>query len=150
MRSDAAISPAALPARLTNLSETAICAPESASVLLWPSGVAVRTLPRQRAALALAVAGLYDGNELLDEAIMRKSGWTPERRAKQAEAIRHWQPWAKSTGPRTEEGKARSSRNADKGKGALDKRLREVRLAVQAEHLRQAELLLVRLRAMGL
>jgi hypothetical protein len=113
-------------------------------------GVLPAPLSRQRPALALAVAGLYEGNELLDEATMRKSGWTPERRAKQAEAIRRWQPWAKSTGPRTEEGKARSSRNADKGAAALDERLREVRLAVQAEHLRQAELLLTRLRAMDL
>lgn len=43
------------------------------------------------------------------------SGWTPERRAKQAEAIRRNQPWLKSTGPRTAEGKAISSRNADRG-----------------------------------
>ena len=43
------------------------------------------------------------------------SAWTPERRAKQAEAIRRWQPWAQSTGPTTAEGKAVSSRNADKG-----------------------------------
>lgn len=141
---------AVLLVRLQNPRETAICAPESTFVLLWPSGVAVRASPHQRAALALAVAGLYDRNELLDEAIMRKSGWTPERRAQQAEAIRRWQPWAKSTGPRTNDGKARSSRNADKGGAALDERLLEVRLAVQAEHLRQAELLLDRLRAMGL
>lgn len=43
------------------------------------------------------------------------NGWTPERRARQAEAIRRWQPWARSTGPRTAEGKAVSARNADKG-----------------------------------
>ena len=43
------------------------------------------------------------------------SAWTPERRAKQAEAISRWQPWARSTGPKTAEGKAVSSRNADKG-----------------------------------
>lgn len=36
------------------------------------------------------------------------NGWTPERRARQAEAIRRWQPWARSTGPRTAEGKARA------------------------------------------
>lgn len=41
--------------------------------------------------------------------------WTPERRAKQAEVIRRNKPWEKSTGPRTPEGKAVSSRNADKG-----------------------------------
>ena len=39
-------------------------------------------------------------------------GWTPERRAKQAEAIKRWKPWEKSTGPRTEEGKRASSGNA--------------------------------------
>ncbi len=43
------------------------------------------------------------------------SGWTPERRAKQAEAIRRNKPWLRSTGPRTAEGKAIASRNADKG-----------------------------------
>ncbi len=39
-------------------------------------------------------------------------GWTEERRRKQAEAIRRWQPWKKSTGPRTREGKETSSLNA--------------------------------------
>ena len=43
------------------------------------------------------------------------NGWTPERRARQAEAIRRWRPWEKSTGPRTAEGKAKASRNAYKG-----------------------------------
>lgn len=41
-----------------------------------------------------------------------KSAWTPERRARQAEIIRSIKPWQFSTGPRTEEGKAASSRNA--------------------------------------
>ena len=44
-------------------------------------------------------------------------GWTLERRAQQSAAIRRWQPWAKSTGPRTTDGKARAARNADKGGG---------------------------------
>lgn len=43
------------------------------------------------------------------------NGWTPERRAKQAEAIRRWKPWKRSTGPKSEEGKAAASRNAWKG-----------------------------------
>ncbi len=34
------------------------------------------------------------------------NGWTPERRARQAEMIRQWRPWEKSTGPRTRERKA--------------------------------------------
>ena len=38
--------------------------------------------------------------------------WSPERRAKQAELIRASKPWLKSTGPRTEEGKARCAANA--------------------------------------
>lgn len=42
-------------------------------------------------------------------------GWTPERRARQAQAIKSWQPWRHSTGPRTAEGKARVSRNAWRG-----------------------------------
>ena len=42
----------------------------------------------------------------------RRSGWTDERRARQAEAIQRWAPWTKSTGPRTSVGKAVSSRNA--------------------------------------
>ena len=41
--------------------------------------------------------------------------WSTERRRKQAEMIRQWKPWEKSTGPRTAEGKARASRNACKG-----------------------------------
>lgn len=43
------------------------------------------------------------------------NGWTPERRARQAESIRHWKPWERSTGPRTAAGKAISARNAYRG-----------------------------------
>lgn len=42
-------------------------------------------------------------------------GWTPERRARQAQAIRRWRPWEQSTGPVSEQGKAIVSRNAWKG-----------------------------------
>lgn len=45
----------------------------------------------------------------------RKSGWTPVRRAQQGLAIQRWRPWQHSTGPKTAEGKARSSRNSDRG-----------------------------------
>ena len=41
--------------------------------------------------------------------------WTEESRAKEAARIRARKPWLQSTGPRTEDGKSRSSRNADKG-----------------------------------
>ena len=39
------------------------------------------------------------------------NGWTEERRKRQSELIKSWQPWAKSTGPKTDEGKAKSSLN---------------------------------------
>ena len=41
--------------------------------------------------------------------------WTPEQRKKQSEDIHRYKPWEKSTGPRTQEGKAISSQNAFKG-----------------------------------
>ena len=37
--------------------------------------------------------------------------WTPELRAQQSAAIQRWKPWEKSTGPRTERGKAASAAN---------------------------------------
>jgi hypothetical protein len=43
------------------------------------------------------------------------NGWTPERRARQAELIRQWRPWEHSTGPKSEAGKATVSQNAYKG-----------------------------------
>ena len=40
---------------------------------------------------------------------------TPEHRRPQSEAIHRWRPWEQSTGPRSPEGKRRSSQNAYKG-----------------------------------
>jgi hypothetical protein len=40
------------------------------------------------------------------------NGWTDARKARQAVLIHRWQPWTSSTGARTDEGKAISSRNA--------------------------------------
>ena len=54
------------------------------------------------------------------------NGWTPERRLKQSEAIRRWQPWTRSTGPRTPEGKAVSAMNRYSG-GRTRDLMREVR-----------------------
>src|SRR5665647_1381073 len=42
---------------------------------------------------------------------------TPEHRAQQSKAIQIWQPWAKSTGPRSAVGKAVVARNAVKHGG---------------------------------
>jgi hypothetical protein len=41
-----------------------------------------------------------------------RKAWSPERRARQALAIRTWQPSQESTGPRTQAGKTRSAGNA--------------------------------------
>ncbi len=41
--------------------------------------------------------------------------WTLEQRARQAEVARATQPWSKSTGPKSAEGKAVVARNAYKG-----------------------------------
>ena len=59
------------------------------------------------------------------------NGWSLERRAKQAELIKQWKPWAKSTGPRSLEGKDRVSRNAWKGGHRAE--LRELVKMVNAE-----------------
>jgi hypothetical protein len=45
----------------------------------------------------------------------RAKRWTPEARLKQSAKIKDWQPWTKSTGAKTEQGKATSSLNACKG-----------------------------------
>lgn len=50
----------------------------------------------------------------MNELMTRSSGWTVERRARQARLIHEWQPWRNSTGPRTTQGKAAASRNAYK------------------------------------
>lgn len=41
---------------------------------------------------------------------------TQKHRRQMSERIHHWRPWEKSTGPRTEAGKKRVSRNAYKGR----------------------------------
>ncbi len=63
------------------------------------------------------------------------NGWTPERRKRQAELIRQWAPWAKSTGPKSQEGKGRVARNS--WRGGHRQQLRELSKMVNAE-IRQA------------
>ena len=48
--------------------------------------------------------------------------WTPEQRQRQRELIQRWKPWEKSTGAKTLEGKAKSSRNATKDGKSLEVR----------------------------
>jgi hypothetical protein len=44
-----------------------------------------------------------------------RTGWTPGRKAKQAQVIQRWKPWQRSTGPKSADGKAKVARNAFKG-----------------------------------
>ena len=62
------------------------------------------------------------------ELMPKSNGWTDERRARQASLIHQWQPWRNSTGPRTAQGKAISSRNAYKPNS-----VRRVLLAIAVE-----------------
>lgn len=45
---------------------------------------------------------------------MAKRNWTESQKKEQAQKIHDWQPWKNSTGPRSLNGKATSSRNAFK------------------------------------
>jgi hypothetical protein len=66
------------------------------------------------------------------------NGWTQERRERQAEAIRRWRPWERSTGPTTPEGKARVAGNA--WQGGHRSKLRELSRMVNAEIQKAREL----------
>lgn len=59
------------------------------------------------------------------------SGWSPERRQRQREAIQSWKPWAHSTGPRTPEGKATAAANS-LVHGMYDARSRELMRSIHA------------------
>ena len=79
-----------------------------------------------------------------------KAGWSPERRARQALLIRHWAPWRHSTGPKTDAGKARCSRNALRHGGRSRAHIRELQriryvLRLAAENIKKVRLL-IRLR----
>jgi hypothetical protein len=59
------------------------------------------------------------------------NGWTLERRKRQSELIRQWRPWEQATGPRSEEGKARSALRGYKG--GQRAMLRELGRALRAQ-----------------
>lgn len=60
------------------------------------------------------------------------NGWTAERRAKQRELIRQWEPWKHSTGPKTLLGKQKVSQNASKG--AMQMQLRQLQYLLQKQY----------------
>ena len=59
------------------------------------------------------------------------NGWTSERRARQAELIRSWRPWERSTGPTSAAGKAVVARNA--WRGGHRAQLQELRRALSEQ-----------------
>ena len=59
------------------------------------------------------------------------NGWTPERRARQAELIRTWRPWEKATGPTSAQGKAVVARNAYAG--GFEPAMRVLRAALRQQ-----------------
>jgi len=63
--------------------------------------------------------------------------WSEANRKRQEERIHLHRPWEASTGPKSEEGKRRSSRNADKGKAPI----RELRSKISQIHRQRLELL---------
>ena len=56
---------------------------------------------------------------------------TPEHRRLRAELIQRWEPWEKSTGPKTTKGKAKVSQNGFKG--GMRQQLREVRRVLREQ-----------------
>jgi len=59
------------------------------------------------------------------------SGWSPERRQRQSQAIKEWKPWSQSTGPKSAAGKAQVSKNAFKGGHRI--KLQELKRAINEE-----------------
>ena len=57
--------------------------------------------------------------------------WMQERRERQADLIRRWKPWEKSTGPKSAEGKERSAQRGYKG--GVREMLREVARLLRAQ-----------------
>lgn len=74
----------------------------------------------------------------------RPKGWTPARRARQSALIRLWQPWRRSTGPRTEAGKARSAMNPLKHGGRSRAHILEMRRVRYALRLAARNIALLR------
>ena len=66
------------------------------------------------------------------------NGWTTERRKRQSLAILQWRPWEKATGPKSEEGKAKSARRGYKG--GEREALRELRRILRAQAILIAEI----------
>jgi len=69
---------------------------------------------------------------------MTKRVWTDEQRDRLREAIQYYKPWEKSTGPKSAEGKAAVSQNADQG--GLRPQLRALSRTLRASGLTLADI----------
>ena len=67
------------------------------------------------------------------------SGWTEEKRQAMRDRINQTKPWLKSTGAKTPEGKAMSSKNAFKG--GLHARIKSLNIEMKAMLKEQKEAL---------
>jgi hypothetical protein len=72
---------------------------------------------------------IFDSNW---EKIMGRRAWTDEQKTKQSALIHSWQPWKKSTGAKTPEGKTISSMNAHSG--YFRRRARFARWLLRVKH----------------
>ncbi len=81
---------------------------------------------------------------LWDTPSSKRAIWSPERRQQQALRCRQFQPWRKSTGPRTELGKARSSLNSRSNRNKRDAQNFDIvaALVMEIERLKQENELL--------
>lgn len=72
----------------------------------------------------------------------KRANWSLERRQQQALRCRQFQPWTKSTGPRTELGKARSSLNSRSDQNKRKARNFDIvaALVAEIERLKQRQL----------
>lgn len=61
---------------------------------------------------------------------MSGAHWKPEHKQRQREAIQHWKPWERSTGPTTPEGKSRAA--AKPGAWPVDAQSRDLMKRVHA------------------
>lgn len=85
---------------------------------------------------------------LWDKPSSKRANWSPERRQQQALRCRQFQPWTKSTGPRTELGKARSSLNSRSNRNKRDAQNFDIvaALVMEIERLKQENIELLEAR----
>lgn len=63
--------------------------------------------------------------------------WSAAQREQQRKAIQQWKPWEQSSGPVSEQGKRKSSRNAATGPVASDERIALKELNMLLKEFRQ-------------